>query len=201
MNTGIQDGYNLAWKMWTVLRGNGSEKVLETYNTERLANAENLLKTTDRFFNLAASPNLLLSFLRIYVFPSIAGLAFGIDAVKTFVFPRISQIGINYRRSSLSDAQGNFSVNAGDRMPYFLVDGKSIYDRLRQPKFHLLVFSEGENDFQDLRNETETDSIDFNAMPLSPEVKKIFGTENPLSFCSDPIITSACFRRRFRLRK
>ncbi|MDQ3713919.1 MAG: FAD-dependent monooxygenase [Acidobacteriota bacterium] len=179
MNTGIQDGYNLAWKIVMVLKGKASEKILETYNEERLKNAENLLKTTDRFFNLAASPNMLFTFFRIYVFPYIAGVAFSIDAVKKFVFPRVSQIGINYRHGSLSETDGNFSVKAGDRMPYFSVDGKSIYDRLHQPKFHLLVFSNDEKDFQDLGNEIRNDSVDFNAVPLSSEVKGIFGTEKP----------------------
>ncbi len=61
-------------------------------------------------------------------------------------------------------------------MPYFSVDGKSIYDRLCQPKFHLLVFSDDEN-FRDLGNEIRNDSVDFNAAPLSSEVKKIFGAE------------------------
>jgi len=37
-----------------------------------------------------------------------------------------------------------FEVKAGDRMPYFLVDGSSVYDQLRAPKFHLLTFSNGE---------------------------------------------------------
>ncbi len=175
MNTGIQDGYNLAWKIVMVLKGKASEKILETYNEERLKNAENLLKTTDRFFNLAASPNMLFTFFRIYVFPYIAGVAFSIDAVKKFVFPRVSQIGINYRHGSLSETDGNFSVKAGDRMPYFSVDGESIYDKLRQPKFHLLVFSDDENDFQNLRSEFANSLVDLNAMPLSSEVKEIFG--------------------------
>ncbi len=179
MNTGIQDGYNLAWKIASVLQGKTDAKILETYNDERLENAENLLKTTDRMFELAASPEWFISFFRVYVFPYIARFAFSIDAIKKFAFPRLSQIGINYRHSSLSKNDGKFPVKAGDRMPYFLIDGKSIYDRLHQPKFHLLVFSDDEKDFQDLENEIGNDSIDFNAAPLSSEVKKIFGTEKP----------------------
>src|ERR1043165_7426754 len=97
MNTGIQDGYNLAWKLAMVVRGDADAKILESYNEERLENARNLLKTTDRFFNFVASPEPVLTYLRMHVFPYIAGVAFSIDAVKKFVFPRISQIGINYR--------------------------------------------------------------------------------------------------------
>ncbi|HVF87158.1 MAG TPA: FAD-dependent monooxygenase, partial [Pyrinomonadaceae bacterium] len=36
MNTGIQDAYNLAWKMAYVLRGDADKQILDTYNEERL---------------------------------------------------------------------------------------------------------------------------------------------------------------------
>jgi 2-polyprenyl-6-methoxyphenol hydroxylase-like FAD-dependent oxidoreductase len=35
MNTGIQDAYNLAWKMALVLRGNASPKLLDSFDAER----------------------------------------------------------------------------------------------------------------------------------------------------------------------
>ena len=116
MNTGIQDGYNLAWKLALVLRGKASLEILTTYNEERLPNAENLMKTTDRFFDLVASPDVFLSFARIYIFPYIANLAFRMNMVKRFVFPRISQIAINYRKGSLSANDGNFGVKGGAEM-------------------------------------------------------------------------------------
>ena len=189
MNTGIQDGYNLAWKMALVLKGKADEKILETYNEERLENAENLLKTTDRFFNLVASPDAFLAYFRTHIFPYIAGVAFSIDAVKKFVFPRISQIGINYRHSSLSETDGNFSVKAGDRMPYFKVENASIYDRLREPKFHLLTFFDGQNKPQkpaeELRN-NYFDLVDFHELPLYPNIAEIFGTEKSFSILLRP---------------
>lgn len=176
MNTGIQDGYNLAWKIALVLKEKASEEILKTYNEERLPNAENLLKTTDRFFSLAASPDKFLSYLRLYVFPYIAGAAFSIDAVKKFVFPRVSQIGINYRNSSLSAGGGSFAVKAGDRMPFFEIEGASIYDRLHAPKFHLLMFFDGQNNAPNLQTELSeyADLIDFHTLPLYPGIAEIF---------------------------
>jgi len=53
MNTGIQDGYNLAWKLALVLNGKADTMILETYNQERLENAKHLLQTTDRMFDIA----------------------------------------------------------------------------------------------------------------------------------------------------
>jgi 2-polyprenyl-6-methoxyphenol hydroxylase and related FAD-dependent oxidoreductases len=144
MNTGIQDGYNLAWKLAQVLKANAGARLLDTYNEERLPNAHRLLQTTDRFFALAASDEPVTTFFRQHIFPYIANLALNIDAVKRFVFPLISQIGINYRNSSLSSGDG-FKVRAGDRMPYFEVEGASIYDRLREPRFHIVNFYDGVN--------------------------------------------------------
>ncbi|HST53730.1 MAG TPA: GNAT family N-acetyltransferase [Pyrinomonadaceae bacterium] len=184
MNTGIQDGYNLAWKLALVLTGRAGEKLLATYNEERLENAKHLLKTTDRMFQFAASPEWFIEFLRTSVFPHVANFVLGLDTFKQFFFPLISQIGINYRRGSLSrhDGDGAFEVKAGDRMPYFLMDGESIYDRLRQPKFHLLVFSDSQDSVQALRTELGSryaDLVDFDAMLLNRQVVEAFGTDKP----------------------
>lgn len=185
MNTGIQDGYNLAWKLAAVLKGKADEKLLETYNEERLPNAQALLETTDRFFNLAASPDWWFSFLRMHVFPYIAGIAFRLNAVKKFLFPRVSQIGINYRHSSLSVSKGGFKIKAGDRMPYFEIEGASIYDRLREPKFHLVTFYENKNraNFEKL---DLPDLVDFHAFPLDPNLAKIFGADRTFSILLRP---------------
>jgi hypothetical protein len=83
----------------------------------------------------------------------------------------------------------NFKVKAGDRIPYFLVDGKSIYDNLHQPKFHWLVFSNTQNDFQTLKTELEsqyTELVDFNAIPLYPQVAEVFGTDKSFNVLLRP---------------
>ncbi len=87
---------------------------------------------------------------------------------------------------SQHEGDENFKVKAGDRMPYFLVDGKSIYDKLHQPKFHLLFFSDAQSDFQPLKTELENeyaDSVDFNAIPLYPQAAEIFGTDESFIMC------------------
>lgn len=191
MNTGIQDGYNLAWKMALVLKEKADEKLLASYNEERLENAKHLLHTTDRLFQFAAGPGRFLEFFRSRVFPSIAKYILRLDTVKKFIFPLISQIGINYRIHALSLHAGdeNFKVKAGDRMPYFLVDGESIYDKLHKPGFHWLVFSDGHNDYQALRIELESqyaDLVDFNAIQLDPHMIEAFGTSKSFNLLLRP---------------
>jgi 2-polyprenyl-6-methoxyphenol hydroxylase-like FAD-dependent oxidoreductase len=191
MNTGIQDGYNLAWKMALVIRGQAGEKLLETYNEERLENAKHLLKTTDRFFSFAAGTDWLMNFLRLHVLPPLAKHLFSSDTVRKFAFPLVSQIGINYRHSSLSNHAGDedFELKTGDRMSYILVDGNSIYDKLTQPNFHWLTFSSKRKNFQRLRNEfgNQYDELmDSNSFSFSPEVAEAFGTDNDFSVLLRP---------------
>ncbi len=190
MNTGIQDAYNLAWKLALVLKGVAAERILETYNEERLPNARRLLLTTDRMFNLAAGTDWLVSLIRTTVFPPMAKFILSLDAVKKKFFPLISQIGISYRESSLSEHEGEqeFSIKAGDRLPYFLVDGRSVYDQLREPNFHLLTFSNGhvENNLRLGSEETNQTNFDRRDLLLSDQVKEIFGTYKPFTVLLRP---------------
>ncbi|MEU3624251.1 FAD-binding monooxygenase [Amycolatopsis coloradensis] len=48
MNTGIQDGHNLAWKLAAVLRGQAGETLLDSYEPERRAAAEASLAPSRR---------------------------------------------------------------------------------------------------------------------------------------------------------
>ena len=179
MNTGIQDAYNLAWKLALVMHAAAGEGLLDTYNEERLENAKNLLRTTDRMFQIVASDEWWLSLLRTNVFPPVAGYILGLDTVRNFIFPMLSQTGINYRHSSLSRHAGDedFRVKAGDRMPYVVLDGTSIYDRLRQPKFHLLAFS---NEDRELSADNEHGGlIDFHRLKFNDEIAEAFGADRP----------------------
>lgn len=191
MNTGIQDGYNLAWKLALALSGKADESLLQTYNDERLENAKHLLQTTDRAFNIAAGSNWLLAFLRRTVVPFVFPRLIKLDRVKQFLFPLISQIGIQYRHSLLSHHAGDkpFKVKAGDRMPYFRVEGQSIYDKLHQPKFHLLIVSKTPSDFDALKMELEswdTEWLDFSLIPLEPRVTAVFGMNRSFSVLLRP---------------
>ena len=187
MNTGIQDAYNLAWKLAVVIKAYASESLLDTYNEERLANAKRLLDTTDRLFELAAGSSWLMSFIRTTIFPPVAGFMTSLESVSKRVFPLISQIGINYRDDSLSEHTGDEfgDVKAGDRLPYFVVDGQSIFEKLKAPKFHVLLFS------KDGRGACEQfdhfgDLFDCHRIPIDARVSEIFGTEDDFGLLLRP---------------
>ncbi|MEL7224875.1 MAG: FAD-dependent monooxygenase [Cyanobacteria bacterium J06576_12] len=182
MNTGIQDVYNLAWKLDMVLKGQADASLLCTYSEERLANAKRLVRSTDQMFDLLTAQSWYTEILRNYLLPSFAQLMTRLDPIKEITFPFLSQIGINYRDQSLSQHQndGDFKVKDGDRMPYFLVDGANVYDKFRSPKFRLIVLSNGEHSYRELELELEEEyggSIDFGIIPLYPRTVAIFGTD------------------------
>jgi 2-polyprenyl-6-methoxyphenol hydroxylase-like FAD-dependent oxidoreductase len=191
MNTGLQDAYNLAWKLALTLRGEAGAKLLDTYNQERLANAKRLLQTTDAAFNVVAGATWYQNMFRNHVMPQVANLINKSSAGREFLFHSVSQIGINYRESSLSQHAGDdhFKVKAGDRMPFFKVDGTSVYECLRAPRFHLLAFSNGKESYRILGEHLARDAgarVDFHVLPLLPRVVEIFGTDKPFMILLRP---------------
>jgi 2-polyprenyl-6-methoxyphenol hydroxylase-like FAD-dependent oxidoreductase len=150
MNTGLQDAYNLAWKLALVISGKAEEKILETYHEERLPIARKLVHTTDRVFGITVSQNPFVVFWRVHVMPRLVALIPKQKHLRRFAFRLISQIGIHYRNSSLSQdgSLGSFPRKAprpGDRLPFgtFQEDHQqiNIQDKVKAPVFHLLLFS------------------------------------------------------------
>ena len=145
MNTGIQDAYNLAWKIAYTLRGEVNAEVLESYNTERVANAKHLLQTTDRIFDIISGVNRFWNFLRLAFLPLLFKLMQKRNLVQRRIFPLVSQIGIAYPESYLTLESSIGKVKAGDRMHYFVFsNGKSIFSYLTDPAFKLLYFGSDE---------------------------------------------------------
>jgi len=181
MNTGIGDAYNLAWKLAMVVKGFAAQSILDSYNEERLANAKRLLDSTDRIFEFAAGSNWLLALFRTTIFPTVAGYVTSLEPIRKRLFPLISQIGITYRDHSLSEHTGDESddVKAGDRLPYFLMNGQSIFDQLKEPKFHLLVFSNAEHNSLCEQLAREFGEVaDCHVISIDARVNEIFEKEN-----------------------
>jgi hypothetical protein len=129
----------------------------------------------------AAGENWLLGLIRTTIFPPLAGFATTLEPIRKIFFPLISQIGISYRESALSRHEDDEPdhAKAGDRMPYFLVNGENIFHELNEPKFHLLVFSNA--DKQDICERFETEFGDVAAchvVPIDSRVREIFEKEN-----------------------
>jgi len=176
MNTGLQDAYNLAWKLTLVISGRADAKLLDTYGAERVPVAQRLLGTTDRAFMLVVNDHWLVGLLRTKVLARIAALAMDLAPVRRFAFRTVSQTGIHYRASPLSEPGGGLpgdAPQAGDRFPWLQLkmraDGpvEDLFRALDDLRFHLLLFGQStagsHKDFQvhsipaDPHNEEELD--------------------------------------------
>lgn len=176
MNTGIQDGYNLAWKIAFTLKYKSSPKLLESYSTERTENATHLLRTTDRLFDAMVGSNLFWNFMRLRIFPSVIKWVSKNPLLNRFIFPLISQTGISYPLTALTITSTIGKIKAGDRMPYYITkEGTDIFDLLATPGFKILFFRrDGQNDFEKLKSiKFPLTTFSFNEIP-----KKYFGSES-----------------------
>lgn len=148
MNTGISDAINLGWKLAAVLRGRASERLLESYEPERIAFAQRLVATTDRMFTLATARGRFAAFVRTHVVPRIAPLAVRVPTVRRVMFRTVSQLWINYRRSSLSTGAAG-SVRGGDRLPWVPdVGGGDNFAPLASLDWQVHVYGESPNVIQ-----------------------------------------------------
>ena len=151
MNTGLQDAYNLAWKLALVLCGTAGAAVLDSYEDERIPVARRLLSTTDRAFSLAVSDGGLAGLVRTRFVPKILALAMRLDRIRKLVFRTISQTGIRYRRSPLSQTLPGLpdaAPRAGDRFPWLRLklstDGppEDLFQKLDDTRFNLIVIGQ-----------------------------------------------------------
>ena len=176
MNTGIQDAYNLAWKLAYVLNGKASFSILKTYSDERMENAKHLLRTTDRLFDLLAGATWFMNFIRLKILPLIAQFIFKTKGITMRVFPFISQIGITYINSSLTIKSKVGKVKAGVRMPYFTFDdGRNVFDYLKEASFKALFFGE---DFKLAFERLNELQIDFVKHSFTEIPTAVFKDEN-----------------------
>ena len=151
MNTGLQDAYNLAWKLALVVEGRADAALLDSYENERIPVARRLLDTTDRAFMLIVSDSWLAGLFRTQVLARIMAFAMGRARVQRFAFGVISQTGIHYRDSPLSETLPGLpegAPRAGDRFPWmrlmFQANGpvEDLYRKLDDTRFNLIVIGQ-----------------------------------------------------------
>ena len=69
MNTGIGDAINLAWKLAATLGGKASDRLLDSFEAERIVFARRLVATTDRAFSFATAEGAIADVLRTRIAP------------------------------------------------------------------------------------------------------------------------------------
>ncbi len=125
MNTGIQDAWNLGWKLaWALRAGDPAvaDDILETYHDERYPVGRALLRTTDRAFSFVSGTSWLPRLVRTFIAPWLVRILGRISSLRRGLLFRITQLGIRYRGGALAgpDPDRRHFTGAllpGDRMP------------------------------------------------------------------------------------
>ena len=105
-NTGISDADNLAWKLATVLRGDAGDKLLSSYNDERLEAARENVKVTGRTARYLRAPE---GMERIFRTATI-GLAKQYPFARALINTGRMAIANPYTRSGICRSSGGISV-------------------------------------------------------------------------------------------
>ncbi len=151
MNTGLQDAYNLAWKLALVVAGRAGEALLDSYEPERIPVARRLLDTTDRAFSLIVSDSRIAGLLRTRLLARTVALAMTVERIRRFAFRTVSQTGIRYPDSPLSETLPGLPAGApraGDRFPWLHLEGvpgspaQDVFGLLDDRRLNLLLFGQ-----------------------------------------------------------
>ena len=139
MNTGIGDAINLAWKLAAVVSGRAADRLLDSYESERIGFARRLVATTDRAFSLATAEGGFADLLRTRIVPFLLPKIVDFSFAREYLFRTVSQITLNYRDSPLSEGSAG-DVHGGDRLPWVCVDGKDNFEPLSAGNWQIHVY-------------------------------------------------------------
>jgi 2-polyprenyl-6-methoxyphenol hydroxylase-like FAD-dependent oxidoreductase len=144
MNTGMQDAFNLAWKLALVQRGRGRLALIESYSPERSAVGDLVLRNAGAMTRVATLRHRTAQQVRNALLPVLA--SFG--AVRDRLRDTFTELSIHYRDSALSrDDRGPAAraharldaVVAGDRAPDVALGPVQLFALLRGTRHHLFL--------------------------------------------------------------
>jgi 2-polyprenyl-6-methoxyphenol hydroxylase-like FAD-dependent oxidoreductase len=121
MNTGMQDAFNLAWKLALVIQGSARPALLDSYSPERTAVGERVLRNAGRLTELATLRNPMLQGIR----NTVARFATGFPFVQHKMANTLTEMDIGYPESPLTvrDGDAGPGPKAGERWPERLPAG------------------------------------------------------------------------------
>jgi NADPH-dependent dioxygenase len=166
MNTGVQEAYNLAWKLAQVDQGHAGQVLLDTYSEERVPIGEALLGSTRTATFLVQLKNLLASAALPVVFGVVRAVPALRRAIQRKVLGGMSGLRIGYAESSLTTVEAYRHLQGagpaatagtspapgprpGQRVTHTGVHDPSspgcraLHDELRDPRWSLLFAADG----------------------------------------------------------
>jgi 2-polyprenyl-6-methoxyphenol hydroxylase-like FAD-dependent oxidoreductase len=141
LNTGMQDAFNLAWKVAQVMLWGSPPALLDSYQTERHPVAKKVLETTSVAMRMVSITNPVVQKVRAAAMSLVGGL----EVTQSRIREGLSEVDIHYGRSPLNAARGSKTLDPGDRMPeVFWRDRDGLFHRLYDlfTGFHWTILSD-----------------------------------------------------------
>ena len=115
MNTGMQDAFNLAWKLALVIKGCARPSLLDSYSPERSAVGDRVLRNAGRLTEAAILRNPVLQGIR----NTVGKFATGFPFVQHKIANQLSELDIGYPGSPLTVKNGHVThgPKSGERWP------------------------------------------------------------------------------------
>lgn len=141
MNTGLQDAFNLAWKLALVIKNKANPIILDSYQQERMPIIKRVVNVTERLGAIGLSTNSFLFRLRNFIFRNVANK---IKPLQKKIVGMVTQVALTFKDSSLIDydaAGHSAKPSPGERTPDVGLADKRLYDYLRNTQHNLLLFT------------------------------------------------------------
>ncbi|HUB57200.1 MAG TPA: FAD-dependent monooxygenase [Mycobacterium sp.] len=115
MNTGMQDAFNLAWKLAAVIDGKAGDTLLDSYEAERLPVADGVIAFTDRLTKAGT-----LSGLPRRIRDVAIRMVSRVPAARRFMAENATEVNLSYQNSPVAVGRrpGRAKVSAGEHLPH-----------------------------------------------------------------------------------
>ncbi len=185
MNTGIQDAFNLAWKLAYVQQGKAPAELLDTYNLERHAVGAALLNATEKATFMATLHAPVAIWIRNWVIRILGS----IPSFCRFLPRLLSQTAIQYPKSAFVVDRNPFhrGPKAGVRAPNGLLSGHDLYSLIKETKkIHVLLFCGPEKqDYSSLASQLKSDCIEV-VLIEDQHMHEIYEVDRPAAYVLRP---------------
>ncbi|GCE24156.1 FAD-dependent oxidoreductase [Dictyobacter kobayashii] len=153
MNTGIQDAFNLAWKLALVSRGLAEDRLLNSYSAEREPIAVTVLRGARAFTRVLGNQQSAVQQVRNTVLKGFFVLPPLRKVLNQQVSRYLSELALNYKHSPIVaedwqvtsiNARNMPGLQAGSRVPdiHYGINSKArLYDMLRDTHHTALLFT------------------------------------------------------------
>lgn len=140
MNAGIQDAFNLAWKLALVIKNKATKSLLNTYQEERFPIVNNIVNQTDFFTNIFLFDKSFSRKLK----------KFSVDIsehpfLSKQIAEELTQISLRYKNSSIINYDENPKLSSplqGERAPDVILNNSMrLYDSFSKFSHNIIIFT------------------------------------------------------------